>query len=441
MRTTLAKTFLDSYRVYLDRRVLSILFFGFSSGLPILLVYSVLSAWLSEAGVSKTAIGFASLIGFAYSFKVLWSPLVNGLPIPVLSRLLGQRRAWLLISQLAIIVSCIKISTTDPTTTEGLFYTILGAVMLSFSSATQDMAVDAYRTEILHESQLAAGAAINTFGYRIAMWIASAGGLIIAEFVSWNIAYLSMAGFAFVGIIATLINPEPQTPEKPKRTINFGNRYADWLQDNVLGPFWDFLTRPNWLLILAVIFLYRYADILLGVMAKPFYLEMGYTKTQIATISGTYGLIITFLGAAFAGLMVKILGIMRVMYIGAVLAAFSNLLYLLIVHVAQTELMYATVITFENFSAGIATTAFVAYFSFLCNRAFSVQQYALFTSLVQFGGKFFAAGGGWIAERFDWTVFFILTFLAGIPVLILLRFMIKKYHTDAVDSSDQRLQL
>ncbi|NQY82754.1 MAG: hypothetical protein HRT36_07080, partial [Alphaproteobacteria bacterium] len=167
-----------SYRVYLDRRVFSILFFGFSSGLPILLVFSVLSAWLSEAGVSKTAIGFASLIGLAYSVKVFWSPLVNGLPIPILSRMLGQRRAWLLLSQIAIIASSLFVATTNPTTTEGMFYTILGAVVLAFASATQDMAVDAYRTEILNEYQLAAGAALHTFGYRIAMWVASAGGLV-----------------------------------------------------------------------------------------------------------------------------------------------------------------------------------------------------------------------------------------------------------------------
>ena len=438
----MSQQWLSTYKVYLDRRVLSILFFGFSSGLPILLVYSLLSAWLSEVGVSKTAIGFASLIGLAYSFKVLWSPLVNGLPIPVLSTMLGQRRAWLLLGQIAIIVSCLFIATTDPTTVEGLWYTVLGAVALAFASATQDMAVDAYRTEILDEYNLAAGAALNTFGYRIAMWVASAGGLVIADTLSWGTAYAIMAGFGCVGLLATLINPEPKKPERPPRAIELGNRYGDWLQDNLIGPFWEFLTRPNWLLILAVVFLYRYADILLGVMAKPFYLEMGYTKTQIAALSGTYGLGITLVGAAFAGLMVRGIGIMRTMYIGAFLAAVSNLFYLLIIHVAATEAMYMLVITVENFSAGIATTAFVAYFSFLCNRAFSVTQYALLTSIMGFGGKLFAAGGGWLAETYDWTLFFILTALAGIPVLFLLKRLIGLYQPDhTTEDGDHRLKL
>ncbi len=433
---------LSTYKVYLDRRVLSILFFGFSSGLPILLVYSLLSAWLSEVGVSKTAIGFASLIGLAYSAKIFWSPLVNGLPIPLLSKILGQRRAWLLLGQIAIIASCLFIATTDPSTEEGLWYTVLGAVALAFASATQDMAVDAYRTEILDENNLAAGAAFNTFGYRIAMWVSSAGGLVIADALSWGAAYTIMAGFGCVGLIATLINPEPKKPEIPPRPMELGNRYGDWLQDNLIGPFWEFLTRPNWALILGVVFLYRYADILLGVMAKPFYLEMGYTKLQIAAISGTYGLAITLGGAAFAGLLVRAIGIMRTMYIGAFIAAVSNLFYLLIIHVAATEAMYMVVISVENFSAGIATTAFVAYFSFLCNRAFSVTQFALLTSIMGFGGKFFASGGGWLAENFGWTPFFIITALAGIPVLFLLRVLISRYQPDQDrKEGDSRLRL
>lgn len=433
---------LSTYKVYLDRRVLSILFFGFSSGLPILLVFSVLSAWLSEVGVSKTAIGFASLIGLAYSVKVFWSPLVNGLPIPVLSKLLGQRRAWLLLSQIAIIASCLFVATTDPATVEGLWYTILGVVALAFASATQDMAVDAYRTEILDEYNLAAGAALNTFGYRIAMWVSSAGGLVIAEMLSWSATYTIMAGFGCVGLLATLINPEPKKPEAPPRAIELGNRYGDWLQDNLIGPFWEFLTRPNWFLILGVVFLYRYADILLGVMAKPFYLEMGYSKTDIAAVSGTYGLIVTLVGTAFAGLLVRGIGIMRTMYIGAVIAAVSNLFYLLIIHVAATKMMYMIVITVENFSAGIATTAFVAYFSFLCNRAFSVTQFALLTSIMGFGGKFFASGGGLVADTYGWTPFFIITALAGIPVLFLLKMLISRYQPDQDRADDDtRLRL
>ena len=433
----------ESYRVYLDRRVLSILYFGFSSGLPILLVFSVLSAWLAEVGVSKTAIGFASLIGTAYSIKVLWSPLVNALPIPILTQWLGQRRSWLLCSQLAVIISCGFVATTDPATTEGLFYTILGVVSLAFASATQDLAVDGYRTEILHENNLAAGAACNTFGYRVAMWTASAGGLMIADFLSWSATYWIMAGFGFVGVIATLINPEPRKPELPASAtpLQTDNRYSQWLLNNIVGPFWDFFTRPYWLLIVLVICLYRYADILMGVMAKPFYLEMGYNKTQIAAISGTYGLFVTLFGAFLAGFLVRGLGITRTMFIGGILAAASNLMYLLIIHIEQTMFMYGLVITVENLSAGIATTAFVAFFSYLCNRAYSVQQFALFTSLTQFTSKLLASGGGYVAETYDWTIFFLLTAIAGIPVLILLHFLIKALQPTIKHSSGTQLKL
>ncbi|NQY83166.1 MAG: MFS transporter, partial [Alphaproteobacteria bacterium] len=262
-------------------------------------------------------------------------------------------------------------------------------------------------------------------------------------------AYATMAGFGVVGLIATLLHPEPQRPEKPPRAVELHNRYVDWLQDNILGPFLEFLKRPDWLLILAVIFLYRYADILLGVMAKPFYLEMGYSKTQIAAISGTYGLGVTLVGAALAGLMVRAAGIMRTMFLGALIAAISNLFYLLILHVAANKAMYMVVVTIENLSAGIATTAFVAYFSFLCNRAFSVQQFALFTSVMVFGGKFFAAGGGWVADNFGWTPFFLITAIAGLPVLVLLKILIEKYQphdqtneqTSEQSRQDTRLRL
>ena len=415
-------SFVPAIAVYFERRVLSMLFFGFSSGLPLLLVFSTLSAWLSESGVSKTAIGFASLIGAAYSLKFLWSPLVDKLPLPFLSKRLGQRRAWLLLSQIAIIVSLFALSQADPALS--LRNVVLLAAVVAFSSATQDIAVDAYRAEILETSRLGAGAANIVLGYRTGMLSASTGVLVIADLVDWQWAYAAMALLGLVGVVTTLVNPEPKAAaRKSTRAKTLSAALGQWLYDAVLSPFIEFFKRCKVvpaILILLFVMLYKYSDALLGIMAKPFYLEIGFSKTQIGIISGGWGLGFTLFGAVLGGILVRRFSLATSLFVGAFLQAASNIAFIALAQAGANEVLFIVVIAVDNISGGLGTTAFVAFLAFLCNRGYSATQYALFSSLFGFGRTLFAAGGGWLADQVDWTTFFLLTVLAGVPGLLLL---------------------
>ena len=416
------RSFAPAFAVYFERRVLSLLFFGFSSGLPLLLVFSTLSAWLAESGVSKTAIGFASLIGTAYSLKFLWSPLVDKFRLPYLSRRLGQRRAWLLLSQIAIILSLLALSQADPALS--LRNVIMLAAVVAFSSATQDIAVDAYRAEILETTRLGAGAANIVLGYRIGMLSASTGVLVIADLVDWQWAYAAMGLLGFVGVITTLVNPEPKVVSR--KTAVAGSlleALGSWLYEAVLSPFIEFFKRCEALpavLILLFVMLYKYSDALLGIMAKPFYLEIGFTKTQIGIVSGGWGLGFTLLGAVLGGVLVRRFSIATSLFVGAILQALSNIAFIALAQAGAIESLFIAVIAIDNISGGLGTTAFVAFLAFLCNRGYSATQYALFSSLFALGRTLFAAGGGWLADQVDWTTFFLLTVLAGLPGLLLL---------------------
>ena len=420
-------SFVPAFAVYCERRVLSLLFFGFSSGLPLLLVFSTLSAWLAESGVSKTAIGFASLIGTAYSLKFLWSPLVDKLPLPFLSKRLGQRRAWLLLSQIVIIVSLFALSQADPALS--LRNVILLAAVVAFASATQDIAIDAYRAEILETSRLGAGAANIVLGYRIGMLSASTGVLVLADLVDWHFAYAAMGLLGFVGVVTTLVNPEPRaTPRKAAVGGDLLEKLRRWLYDAVLSPFVEFFKRCRILpaiLILLFVVLYKYSDALLGIMAKPFYLEIGFSKTQIGIVSGGWGLGFTLFGTVLGGVLVRRFSIVNSLFVGAVLQALSNIAFIALARAGANEALFITVIAIDNISGGVGTTAFVAFLAFLCNRGYSATQYALFSSLFALGRTLFAAGGGWLADQVDWTTFFLLTVLAGVPGLLLLLVLVR----------------
>lgn len=423
------RSFYSSFDVYFERRVLSMLFFGFSSGLPLLLVFSTLSAWLTESGVSKTNIGLASLIGGAYAFKYLWSPLVDKLPIPILSRRFGQRRAWLLLSQFSVIVSLYALSRSDPV--HSLYDVIVLALFVSIASATQDIAVDAYRTEILETKRLGAGVANLVLGYRVGMLSSSTGVLVIADLHSWNIAYATMSLLGFIGIVTTLVNPEPKTFDNKMaaetRSVLFA--ISLWLYDAVLCPFLEFFKRNGFVsasLILLFTMFYKYSDALLGVMAKPFYLDIGFTKTQIGVIVGGWGLGFTLLGAVLGGLLVRRYNIVTSLFIGAIAQALSNFAFIALAQGMPHENLFIFVIAVDNISGGIGTTAFVAFLSLLCNRRYTATQYALLSSLFALGRTIFAAGGGWIADNVDWTSFFILTVFAGLPGVILLSVLVKR---------------
>jgi MFS transporter, PAT family, beta-lactamase induction signal transducer AmpG len=419
----MVQTWIASWSVYFERRVVALLFFGFSSGLPLLLVYSTLSAWLADEGVSLTAIGLFSWASTAYTLKFVWAPIVDRMPLPILTRLLGQRRSWMVLSQIAIIGAILALGATDPS--EDLWPVASWAVVLAFASATQDIGIDAYRVEILEDDQQGAGAANLVVGYRIALLAAGAGALIIADFWNWHVAYVAMAGLMIVGLATVLLNKEPV---RPTTTESFA--------DAVVGPFLDFMSRPHWLMILLFVAFYKYGDALLGVMANPFYLDIGFSKTEIGLVSKGYGLVMTLIGGFLGGVLVARMDILKALMVCGILQALSNLAFAAQAWVGYSVPMLAVTISIENFTGGMATIAFIAYLSGLCNIAYTATQYALLSSLMAFARTIFASGGGWLADNMDWVTYFLVTTAAAIPGLLLLLWLIRRFPPDQTESKD-----
>ncbi|MBT6827092.1 MAG: MFS transporter, partial [Rhodospirillales bacterium] len=300
-----------------------LLAFGFASGLPLALVYATLSAWLSESGVSKTAIGLFVWASTAYTLKFLWAPLVDRMPLPFLTNWLGQRRGWLVLSQVAVVGAMVGLGSSDPAS--NLWWTALWAVLLAFASATLDIVADAYRVESLDEEELGAGAANFVFGYRMAMLVSGGGALIIAQFAGWFWAYGVMAALMAVTIFATLASPEPDHPARQGEAS--AKSLSAWMAGAVVAPFVNFLKRPDWLLILLFVAFYKYGDALLGIMANPFYLEIGFSKAEIGVISKSWGMVMTIVGAFAGGVLVARMGILKALLICGVLQAASNLVF------------------------------------------------------------------------------------------------------------------
>jgi MFS transporter, PAT family, beta-lactamase induction signal transducer AmpG len=418
-------SWLDTLKVYREGPTLRMLFLGFSAGLPLLLVLGTLSFWLREAGVDRATIGYLSWVGLAYGFKWCWAPLVDRLAIPLLTSLLGRRRSWLLVSQLAIIGGIVGMALNDPRVS--LMPVVWCALVVAFGSATQDIALDAYRIESANTDRQAALAAAYQTGYRIAMIWAGAGVLWIAaraevsdaasyQHAAWQTAYLAMAASMAVGVLAVLLSPEPA----PKVFAPAKNM-ADWLQSTLVAPFADFFKRygKQALLILALIAVYRISDIVMGIMANPFYVDMGYTKTEVASITKVYGVIMTLVGAFVGGVLSMRLGVMRVLMLGAVLSAASNLLFAWLGTRGHDVQALVWVISADNLASGIASAAFIAYLSSLTNISYSATQYALFSSLMLLLPKFIAGFSGTFVDSFGYQSFFIGTALLGVPVLVL----------------------
>lgn len=415
---------LDAAGVYGDRRVASLFFFGFSSGLPLALTGATLGAWFIEAGASLTEAGLVSLVGLAYGFKFLWSPLVDRLPLPPFTPTLGRRRGWLLASQLALAGGLLALAAGDPDSMRG--WTVVCAAIVAFASATQDIAVDAYRTEILEEDKLGAGAAALVFGYRVAMVVSGGGALILAGTLGWGWAYGAMAALMGVGIVAVLVNPEPDPPARPAPAAA-GLQFWPWVRDAVIGPFAEFMTRPGWIAVLLFVALYKYGDALLGVMATPFYLKIGFSLAEIGVVSKGFGLAMTLAGAALGGVLVARYGIVRALLFAGVLQAASNLVFVFQAWIGYSLPALVATIGVENLTGGMGTTAFVAYLSSLCNRAYTATQYALLSSMMANARILFASGGGWVAEQVDWIAFFLISTAAAAPGLLLLLWMMRRY--------------
>ena len=415
----------DIWKVYSEAATWRMLLLGFSAGLPLLLVFGTLSFWLREAGIDRTTIGYLSWVGLAYGFKWVWAPLVDRMPIPVLTRLLGRRRSWLLLSQLTIITSLIGLALTDPRL--ALLPVVWCALAVAFGSATQDIALDAYRIESADVQRQAALAAAYQTGYRIAMIWAGAGALWIAARAevagvvgyqqgAWQTAYLVMAASMLLGVVTVLLSPEPAARARaPSRNA------VEWLKSALVEPFADFLHRygKQALLILALIAVYRISDVVMGIMANPFYVDMGYTKDEVASVTKIYGVIMTLVGAFVGGALAMRFGVMRVLMLGALLSAASNLLFAWLGTRGHDVQALIFVISADNLSSGIASAAFIAYLSSLTNVNYSATQYALFSSMMLLLPKFLAGYSGKYVDAFGYSHFFTATAVLGLPVLLL----------------------
>uniref|UniRef100_UPI0035E41F29 AmpG family muropeptide MFS transporter n=2 Tax=Delftia acidovorans TaxID=80866 RepID=UPI0035E41F29 len=416
----------QTLRVYAEPASLRMLALGFSAGLPLLLVLGTLSFWLREAGVDRTTIGYLSWVGLAYAFKWVWSPLVDRMPLPLLTRWLGRRRGWLLFAQMLIVAGLCGMAFNDPRVS--LTPLVWCALAVAFGSATQDIALDAYRIESADTERQAALAATYQTGYRLAMIWAGAGVLWLAaraevagtagyQSGAWQVAYLAMAASMSVGMLTVLLSPEPvPRPLAPARNA------AEWLHSALVEPFADFLGRYRWqaLLVLGLIAIYRISDVVMGIMANPFYVDMGFTKDEVAAVTKVYGVIMTLAGAFLGGALAMRWGVMRVLMLGAALSAATNLLFAWLATRGHDVNALVWVVSADNLAGGIASAAFIAYLSGLTNVQYSATQYALFSSMMLLAPKWLAGFSGAFVDAHGYVSFFQATALLGLPVLVLI---------------------
>ncbi len=433
-------------RIYLEPASLRMFALGFSAGLPLLLVLGTLNFRLREAGIDRATIGYLSWVGLAYAFKWCWAPLVDRLPLPVLTRVLGRRRSWLLVSQLAISAGLVGMALADPRQTLG---PVVGfALLVAFASATQDIALDAFRIESADARHQGMLAATYQTGYRLAMIWAGAGVLWVAAWAelpvaaqgaagsalpavpgqayqnaAWQTAYLVMAASMALGLLTVLFSREPvPAPLPPARNA------ADWLRGALIEPFADFLRRYRWqaVLILLLIGTYRISDVVMGIMANPFYVDMGYTKDEVATVTKVYGVVMTLVGAFVGGALTVRWGVHRILMLGAVLSALTNLLFAWLAGHGHDLLALIAIISADNLSSGIASAAFIAYLSGLTNVQYSATQYALFSSMMLLAPKWLAGFSGVVVDAVGYAPFFTGTALLGLPVVVLVWISMRK---------------
>ena len=418
------------------------LFLGFSAGLPFLLVFSTLNARLADVGVETATIGFFSWLGITYSIKVFWAPVVDRLKLPVLNRLFGKRRSWILLAQAGIATGLYMMAAVDPLSAPETL--ALCGLLVAFSSATQDVAIDAYRIEIAEERLQAALAATYIFGYRLALLVAGAGALYLAEFWSWQVSYQVMAALVGVGVLTVLVAREPEVnhfaaaediaekvQEEAARRGHLPPRLAKlagWFYAAVAGPFVDFFRRYKELaiVILVLVAVYRISDIAMGVMANPFYLDfMGFSKTQVADVTKVFGFFMTILGSMVGGVLVVRYGVRRILLAGAIMTAATNLLFVVLAQYPPDIKLLALVVSADNLSGGIANVALIAWLSSMTSASFTATQYALFSSLMTLPGKFLGGFSGIVVADFGYAQFFLVAGVMGVPAILLVLYIMR----------------
>ncbi|NKB37063.1 MAG: MFS transporter [Gammaproteobacteria bacterium] len=414
------------------------MFLGFSAGLPFLLVFTTLSAWLTQAEVSRSTIGFFSWVGITYSIKVFWAPVVDHLPLPVLTSWLGKRRSWMLIAQLGIAAALMAMAFTNPQTDLKLM--AIFALLVAFGSATQDIAIDAYRIEAVDENYQGGMAAMYVLGYRIALLVAGAGALLLADTYSWTVSYSLMAMSMLIGVITTLVIREPDRAEQTETKKDYDSnrssvsRISAWIMEAIIKPFIDFFQRNGWLAIMILLLIgsYRISDISMGVMANPFYLDKGFSLSEIAYVIKVYGFTMTIAGVFLGGALVARYGLLKPLLYGAILVVVTNLLFVYLALNDPDLVSLALVISADNLSAGIATSTFIAYLSSLTNTAYTATQYALFSSFMTLPGKTIGGFAGVVVDSAGYPSFFLYTGLLGVPAILLICFLMQREKNTAV---------
>ena len=389
----------------LNPRVVTVLFLGFSSGLPLALSGGTLQAWLTVEDVDIKTIGLFSLVGLPYTLKFLWSPLMDRFVVPIF----GRRRGWIALSQLALIGLILGMSVTSPQ--NGLWFLALLAFCLTFVSASQDVAIDAYRTEVLRERERGMGAAVSVTGYRVAMLVSGALALILSEYLGWRATYMLMALIMSIGVVAVWLGPEPEDPGTPPASM----------KDAVEGPFKEFFSRTGVWSLLALIVLYKLGDAFAGSLTTTFLIRgVNFSVGEVGAINKGMGLASTIIGALFGGVLMARLRLFKALLIFGILQAVSNLSFMILALVGKSYPLMIFTIAFENLAGGMGTAAFVAFLMILCNHSYTATQFALLSALASLGRVFVGPLSGVLVDGMGWTVFFFTTFLFALPGLVLL---------------------
>jgi len=425
----------ETFSVYLRRRVLIILFLGFSAGLPLALSGSTLLRWMAEAGVDLRTIGLFALVGTPYTVKFLWAPLVDALDLPLLSRLLGRRRAWLVLTQLVLMAAIVFLGACDPATDPWLV--ALGALMVATASATQDIVIDAFRVESLDENEQAAGMASYVAGYRIGMLASMAGALFLVSaferwelspHAAWTAGYMAMAVLGIIGFVTSLVAAEPQK-SAPVEAAHARQKPLVRVVAAAIGAIADFRCHQQVIAILAFVVLFKFTDALAGVMTAPFVYELGFSRDVYAAIIKGVGLVATLIGGFAGGFVARAYSLSASLWIGGILQAAANLAFSWQAMVGADVAWLTFAIVVENFTSAIGTVIFVAYLSALCrNPLHTATQYALLTALAAVGRTYLSSGAGFLAAAAGWAWFFALCAVAALPSLALLAWLQRSGH-------------
>ena len=430
-----AATWGETLAVYLQPRVLIVLFLGFSCGLPLALSGSTLLVWMRESGVDLGTIGLFALVGTPYTIKFLWAPLIDALNVPLLSRALGRRRGWLVFSQLLLIAAILLLALTDPARSP--FYVALGALLVATASATQDTVVDAFRVESLPENEQAAGMAVYVAAYRVGMLISTAGALFlvsgfestgIGKTAAWTWGYVAMAAMVGIGMIASILATEPERSREVLEETK-GEDPATRVIDAAWGAFSEFLTRKDAWAVLAFVILFKFTDAFSGTMTAPFVIDLGYTRNDYAAIVKGVGLAATLIGGFAGGFIARAWSLPACLWFAGIIQALSNLVFAWLATIDVNQWALAAAITAENFTGAIGTVIFVAYLSALCNNPLhTATQYALLAALSAVGRTYLSASAGYVAQSTGWPLFFAVSVLVAIPSLLLLAWLQRRDH-------------